>query len=43
MKNVNGVSKSEGFSLITMLARAFFLDDFFSSSLSSSHEVASLS
>jgi len=44
-KHVDGESKSEGFSLIAMLARAFFLlVDFFSLSLSSSSlEEASLS
>jgi hypothetical protein len=39
MKHVDGVSKREGFSLIAMLARAFFLVVLSSSSL----EEASLS
>jgi len=40
----HGVSNSEGLLLIAMLARAFFLDAFLSSSLeSSSSEEASLS
>jgi hypothetical protein len=43
MKHVNGVSKREGFSLIAMLARAFFLVVLSSSLSSSSLEEASLS
>jgi hypothetical protein len=43
MKHVNGVSKREGFSLIAMLARSFFLVVLSSSLSSSSLEEASLS
>jgi hypothetical protein len=43
MKHVNGVSNREGFSLIAMLARAFFLVVLSSSLSSSSLEEASLS